>query len=118
MVVISVSYMIQNPASHASDALTTLSRRLHDARLDERRCADRLESVDADLALQRARLSADTPAENRQRTLIFQRVADLLELRTKLMAERVRLRTEIDDLDQRKEAVSAALAVLRAKATA
>lgn len=110
--------MSQSPATHASEALSSLARRLRNARIEESLCADRLESIDTDLALLRARLDAERPGARHQRTVIAQRMAGLVELRSTLMAERVRRRREIDELDQRKEAITAALSVLRASATA
>ncbi len=110
--------MPQNPASHASEALSNLSLRLNNARTEETLCADRLESIDVDLAVQRARLDAVSPRAEHQRSVIAQRVAGLMELRSALMAERLRRRREIDELDQRKEAISAALSVLRARSAA
>jgi hypothetical protein len=113
-----VPTMVQNPPSHASDALSSLTLRLHNARVEERVCGERLDAIDTDLALQRARLDAEPPASERRRTVIAQRIAGLLELRSALTAERVRRRREIDEMEQRKEAISAALAVLRARSSA
>lgn len=105
--------MSQNPTAHATDALTSLSRRLLTARAEDRICAERLDSIESDLALQRARLDAAPASAGRHRAVYMQRIAGLLELRATLLSERVRRRREIDDMAQRKEAVAAALAVLR-----
>lgn len=113
-----VRSMSQNPASEASAALSSLSLRLNSARTEESLCGDRIESIDADLALQRARFDAASPKAEHQRAVIAQRIAGLLELRSALMSERLRRRREIDELSQRKEAISAALSVLRAKIAA
>lgn len=110
--------MSQNPASQASEALSSLALRLKNARAEEALCTDRLESIDADLALQRARLNAASPKADHLRAVITQRIASLLELRSALTTERLRRRREIDELSQRKEAISAALSVLRASTTA
>ncbi len=110
--------MSQNPAYEASAALSNLSLRLNNARTEESLCADRLESIDADLALQRARLDAASPKAEHHRAVIAHRIAGLLELRSALMAERLRRRREIDELDQRREAISAALSVLRERTAA
>lgn len=110
--------MHQSPATHASEALSSLARRLRNARVEEGLCTDRLESIDTDLALLHARLDAEPQGAQHHRAVIAQRISGLVELRSTLMAERVRRRREIDELDQRKEAITAALSVLRAKATA
>lgn len=105
--------MGQTPTAHADEALASLSRRLQTVRAEDRICAERLDSVESDLALQRARLDATPQTAGRHRAVYMQRIAGLLELRATLLNERVRRRRDIDDMTQRKEAITAALAVLR-----
>ncbi|HBS33582.1 MAG TPA: hypothetical protein DEA50_00700 [Parvularcula sp.] len=98
-----------------------MSAKLASARTEEQHFADRLATLEADLALNLARLETTRapngakPSPSHQRALLNQRVADLLELRSSLIAERAKRRRLIDEMAQRKEAIDAALAVLRQK---
>lgn len=109
----------QSPASHARKALSSLAVKLAAARVEENLCADRLASIESDLSLNRIRLeeaaAGETQLPAHTLVLLRQRVADLLEVRSSLIAERARRRREIDEMTQRQEAIDAALAVLRAR---
>ncbi|MDZ7627932.1 MAG: hypothetical protein U5J99_05915 [Parvularculaceae bacterium] len=109
----------QSPAGHARKALSSLAAKLAAARVEEGLCADRLASIESDLALNRIRLeeaaSSETQLPAHTSILLRQRVADLMEVRSSLIAERARRRREIDEMTQRQEAIDAALAVLRAR---
>ncbi len=115
--------MIHSPTAHARDASSAISRRLATARADECACGERLLTIEAELAVTRAsKIEKNAPAgvavfpDAHRTALLNQRIANLIELRASLIAERTRRRREIDEMTQRKEAVDAALAVLRGKA--
>lgn len=115
--------MAYGPTAHADAALEALSAKLASARVEEIAVADRLSSLEGQLVLENARLdamtapghAASTTALSHRRSLLNRRIADLLELRAALIAERAKRRRLIDEMAQRKEAIGAALAVLRAK---
>ena len=115
--------MTQSPMTHAGDALAVLSAKLNAARSEESRFADRLAALETELSLNVARLeslnvadkASASPATIHRAHRLNQRIADLLELRAGLIAERARRRRMIDEMAQRKEAIGAALAVLREK---
>lgn len=110
--------MAHSPTSHARSALVALSEKLASARADETNYANRLSALETELALNAARLEElTTPESGRRRVLLKQRIADLLELRASMIAERAKRRRLIDEMVQRKEAIDAALAVLRDKAS-
>jgi hypothetical protein len=114
---------VNGPTAHADAALEALSAKLASARLEEVAVADRLLSLEGQLALENARLDAMTASGHaasstsicHKRSLLNRRIADLLELRAALIAERAKRRRLIDEMAQRKEAIGAALAVLRGK---
>ncbi len=114
--------MVHSPTAHAGATLAALSAKLASARTEESHFADRLIALEAELALNSTRLDAmkappgAKPSIAHQRALLNQRIADLLELRASLVAERAKRRRLIDEMAQRKEAIDAALAVLREKA--
>jgi chromosome segregation ATPase len=114
--------MGHSPTAHAGAALAALSAKLASARTEESHFADRLTALESELALSTARLDAmesphsERPLSAHHRVLLNQRIADLLELRAALVAERAKRRRSIDEMAQRKEAIDAALAVLREKA--
>jgi chromosome segregation ATPase len=113
--------MSNSPTAHARSTLTALSQKLAAARSEETLFADRLSALEAELALSAARLdemrapdSAPTPpAAAHRRGVLNQRIANLLELRASLVAERAKRRRSIDEMAQRKDAIDAALEVLR-----
>ena len=115
--------MTHSPMTHAGDALAVLSAKLSAARSEESLFADRLAALETELSLNVARLESlkdaekagPAPATVHRAHRLNQRIADLLELRAGLIAERARRRRMIDEMAQRKEAIGAALAVLREK---
>lgn len=115
--------MVHSPTAHAGAALAALSAKLASARTEESHFAERLAALESELALNSARLDAmksphgAKPSSMHQRALLNQRIADLLELRAALVTERAKRRRMIDEMAQRKEAIDAALAVLRAKSS-
>ncbi len=117
--------MSQSPTAHAACASSTLSKKLSAARSDESGCVERLSSIEADIALYQARLDdlaslqSDGYSESvrtRKRFILEQKICALEALRTTMIADRARRRRDIDEMAQRKEAIDAALAVLRARA--
>lgn len=115
--------MATTPTAHAGAALAALTAKLAAARSEEIAFAERLAALEVELALNVARRDGMQTADSGlfagsgayRRGLLNQRIADLLELRASLIAERAKRRRVIDEMAQRKEAIGAALAVLRAK---
>lgn len=115
--------MAHSPTAHAGATLAALSEKLAAARSEEAIFANRLADLEAELALNAARLEEMrslgqrplSPANTHRSSLLNQRIADLLELRASLIAERSKRRRMIDEMSQRKEAIDAALSVLREK---
>jgi nitrogen-specific signal transduction histidine kinase len=105
--------MEKTTTSHADNTLSKLVLHLRQACLDEKLAAERLEAIDADLALHRARWDAASTLSDSRRRASMQHISALLELRSSLLTERLRRRCRIDELAQRKEAITAAIAVLR-----
>ncbi|MFN0023471.1 MAG: hypothetical protein ACKVS5_06185 [Parvularculaceae bacterium] len=118
--------MSQSPTNHAADASTSLSRKLCAARAEESACVERLSAIEVDIALYRARIDDLAPeksaglihaAQPRRRFILEQRISALEALRTSMIADRVCRRRDIDEMVQRKEAIDAALAMLRARSS-
>jgi len=117
--------MPSSPTAHANDATAAINRNLFKARAEESDCLQRIAAVEADLALEGNKFKAIGDQKqgqcqqfhrSHQSILLQQRIADLAELRSTLINERARRRREIDEMLQRKEAIEAALDVLREKA--
>ncbi len=113
--------MTQLAATQACDMSAVLSRKLAAAHAEEAALADRLSALETELALNAERLSNISavdratvpPSLAHRHALLNRRIVDLKELRASLIANRAKRRRMIDELTQRKEAIDAALAVLR-----
>lgn len=118
--------MAHSPATHARSALADLTEKLASALAEDATCASRLSAIELELALNVARLAELRASDPRpastatayRGSLLNQRVADLRELRASMVAARAKRRRLIDEMAQRKEAIDAALAVLRENAPA